>query len=213
MIKYVKLKAQLPNSERPAAIGKPGERIYGTRALDDKVYVVTFLTTDPLYVIDVSDSTDPFIAGELEVPGFLDYLHPVSNGRLLGIGESASTTSEGDAGWGGWYQGLRLSLFDLADPSEPTLINALEFGDRGTNSDLFRDFHALAWLDQADGSSEFAVNESGLSEISSALLSNGTRYDDNARTVLSSYGNAWFYDRGELYYAEADSPTGLLPSQ
>lgn len=153
----LKLQAQLPNAKRPNAIGGPGEQIYGTRLVGDKMYVVTFLTTDPLYVIDVSNAADPYIAGELKVPGFSDYLHPVPGDRLLGIGKSASMFEDGDEGRGGWYQGLRLSLFDVADPSRPKLINALEYGDRGSSSDVLHDVHALAWLNTANGGSEFAL--------------------------------------------------------
>ncbi|MGB0865537.1 MAG: beta-propeller domain-containing protein, partial [Granulosicoccaceae bacterium] len=151
------LVAQLPNENRTGAIGKPGERIYGTRAVGDRVYVVTFLNTDPLYVIDVSDAADPFVAGELEVPGFSDYLHPLGDGLLVGIGKSASAAQEGDESRGGWYQGLRLSLFDVSEPSNPSLINALEYGDRGTDTDLFSDFHALAWRNTSSESAEFAL--------------------------------------------------------
>lgn len=236
------LKAQLPNNARSQSIGKPGERIYGTRVLGDRIYVVTFLTTDPLYVIDVSNPGDPFIAGELEVPGFSDYLHPIGDDLLLGVGKSASSDEAGDEGRGGWYQGLRLSLFDVADASNPALVNALEYGDRGSSSDLFSDFHALAWLDKPDGSAEFAlpvdlyqhgsspeypwqqggfvhralyrftVDSSGLREHSQALLSSAESYEHNGRTVLSSDGRAWFYDRGELYFSSPSNPALLQPS-
>lgn len=237
------LKAQLPNSTRSQSIGKPGERIYGTRVLGDRIYVVTFLTTDPLYVIDVSNPADPFIAGELEVPGFSDYLHPVGDGLLLGVGKSASSDEAGDEGRGGWYQGLRLSLFDVSDASRPTLVNALEYGDRGSSSDLFSDFHALAWLDKPDGSAEFAlpvdlyqhgsspeypwqhgdfvhrglyrftVDGSGLREHSQALLGSAESDERNGRSVLSSDGRTWFYDRGELYFSSPSNPALLQPSQ
>ena len=236
------LKAQLPNSARSQSIGKPGERIYGTRVLGDRVYVVTFLTTDPLYVIDVSNPADPFIAGELEVPGFSDYLHPVGDDLLLGVGKSASSDGVGDEGRGGWYQGLRLSLFDVSDASNPTLVNALEYGDRGSSSDLFSDFHALAWLDKSDGRAEFALpvdlyqygsspeypwqhgdfvhrglyrftaDSSGLREHSQALLGSAESGERNGRSVLSSDGRAWFYDRGELYFSSPSNPTLLQPS-
>lgn len=236
------LKAQLPNSARSQSIGKPGDRIYGTRVLGDRIYVVTFLTTDPLYVIDVSNPADPFIAGELEVPGFSDYLHPVGDDLLLGVGKSASSDEAGDQGRGGWYQGLRLSLFDVSDASNPTLVNALEYGDRGSSSDLFSDFHALAWLGKSDGSAEFAlpvdlyqhgsspeypwqhgdfvhrglyrftVDSSGLREHSQALLGSAENYERNGRSVLSSDGRVWFYDRGELYFSSPSNPTLLQPS-
>jgi len=239
------LQSALPNKQRPAAIGKPGERIYGTRAVGDRMYVVTFLTTDPLYVIDVSDATDPFIAGELEVPGFSDYLHPVGEDLLLGIGKAAaSANGDGDASRGGWYQGLRLSLFDVSDASNPSLVNALEYGDRGTSSDMFSDFHAFAWLKDEDNDDKgtfalpvniykhdvlpakpsqfgafshralfrFGVDASGVKELSVASKGGTSNYLNNGRTVLSSAGDTWFYDDGELFFASAAQPSVLLKS-
>lgn len=235
--------AHLPNSNNPQSIGKPGERIHGTRVVGDRVYVVTFLTTDPLYIVNVSNPESPFIAGEVEVPGFSDYLHPVGESLLLGIGKSASGNGTGDDGRGGWYQGLRLSLFDVADASNPSLINALEYGDRGSSSDLFQDFHALAWMPTSADSAQlalpidlyqhskapsspwqqgefvhrglysFAVDDTGLREISTALVGSPQGFTRNGRVVLSSSGDAWFFDDGELYYADAESPSLLLPSQ
>lgn len=236
------IRAELPNDSRPAAIGKPGERIYGTRVVDDRVYVVTFLTTDPLYVIDISDSFDPYIAGELEVPGFSDYLHPISSDLLLGIGKSAQTAGDGDSGRGGWYQGLRLSLFDVSDPAAPALINALEYGDRGSSTDVFSDVHALAWLQtDADaarfalpvnlyrhaspptdpwqhgdfvhrGLYQFSVDSTGLREQGVALLPQSQQWLSQGRPILSNSGEAWFFDAGELYHAAPSAPATLLPS-
>ena len=78
--------ATLPNARRPDPIGKPNEDLYGVRFLGDRAYLVTFERTDPLYVIDLSDHGDPRIAGELEVTGFSDFLHPVTDELLLGLG-------------------------------------------------------------------------------------------------------------------------------
>lgn len=238
----LEVRAVLPNDNRPAAIGKPGERIYGTRVVDGRVYVVTFLTTDPLYVIDISDSFDPFIAGELEVPGFSDYLHPISSELLLGIGKSALASGGGDSGRGGWYQGLRLSLFDVSDPAEPALINALEYGDRGSSTDVFQDFHALAWL-QTDAQSasfalpvnmhrhlsppsdpwqhgdfahralyRFSVDSAGLREQAVALLPPSQQWRSQGRPILSTGGDAWLFDAGEFYHAAPSAPGTLVPS-
>ena len=54
--------AQLPNAERPEPIGKPGEARYASRFVGDRAYLVTFRVTDPLYVVDLSDAADPFVA-------------------------------------------------------------------------------------------------------------------------------------------------------
>ena len=76
----------LPNANRPAAIGKPGEQIFAVKFIGPRAYVVTFRRTDPLYVLDLSNPADPKTVGELEIPGYSDYLFPVGDGLLLGVG-------------------------------------------------------------------------------------------------------------------------------
>lgn len=82
--------ATLPNSAYPAEIGKPDEALYGVRFFGDKLYLVTFETTDPLYVIDLRNHFIPRVAGELEIPGFSDFLHPVNDELLLGLGQNGT---------------------------------------------------------------------------------------------------------------------------
>ena len=109
----LKTLSYLPNARRPEKIGKPNELLYGTRFVGDKLYAVTFKKTDPLYAIDLSNPLDPRITGELEIPGFSDYLHPLPGGLLLGFGkDSVPADSTGDAQWA-WFQGLQLTLFDV----------------------------------------------------------------------------------------------------
>ncbi|MGF1525853.1 MAG: beta-propeller domain-containing protein [Candidatus Competibacterales bacterium] len=142
--------ATLPNEQRPDPIGKPGERLYGVRYNGQRAYLVTFRIIDPLYIVDLSDPQDPFIAGELAVPGYADYLQVVGDGLLLGVGKDAVPDPEGEFR-GAWYQGLQLTLIDVADPRAPTLLERLVIGGRGTETDLFQDHHALAWLPPANG--------------------------------------------------------------
>jgi hypothetical protein len=73
--------------------------------------VVTFRQIDPLYTLDLSAPTAPRVAGELELPGYSAYLHPVGDGLLLGIGQEA--TADGRA------QGTQVSLFDVSDLAHP----------------------------------------------------------------------------------------------
>ncbi len=100
-------------------LGK-GERIYAVRFLGDVGYVVTFRQIDPLYVLDLSDPTHPVLDGELKIPGYSAYLHPVGEGLLLGVGQDA--TLEGRT------QGTKLSLFDVSDPTNPREISSLPIG-------------------------------------------------------------------------------------
>ena len=114
-----------PSGTDLVQIGKVGglgltEQIYAVRFLGTQGYVVTFRQTDPLYVIDLADPTNPRVTGELKIPGYSAYLHPVGDGLLLGVGQSADLS--------GFTQGTQLSLFDVSDPTNPQLISSLPIG-------------------------------------------------------------------------------------
>lgn len=117
----------------------PGEWIYSVRFLGDTGYLVTFFKTDPLFVIDFSCPTSPTLLGELEITGYSDYLHPLGDQQLLGIGKDA--VPAGETWW--WYQGVKLSLFNTTNPCEPTERARLVLGVRGTDSEALRDHKAV----------------------------------------------------------------------
>ena len=96
------------------------EQIYAVRFVGDLAYVVTFRQIDPLYVIDLTDPANPVEAGELKIPGYSAYLHPVGDGLLLGVGQDATDT--------GRTTGTQLSLFDVSDPTDPQRISTLPIG-------------------------------------------------------------------------------------
>src|SRR3954451_20938896 len=103
-------------------------------------YVVTFRQTDPLYAVDPTDPAHPAVAGELKIPGYGAYLHPLADGRLIGVGQAA----EGN----GRIQGLQVSLFDVSDPSRPTRIATKQLGQNYSSSEAESDPHAfLYWPD------------------------------------------------------------------
>lgn len=143
--------SHLPNAARPEPIGKPGERLYAARFVGERAYLVTFRVIDPLYVVDLSAPTDPRLAGSLELPGYAAYLHPLSDTLVLGVGKDAVPDGGVGDGRGAWFQGLKLALFDVSDPAAPRLADSLVLGERGTESDLLFDHHALAWLPAAPG--------------------------------------------------------------
>ncbi|MEU4780655.1 beta-propeller domain-containing protein [Micromonospora sp. NPDC023633] len=93
----------------------PGERIYSVRFLGGSAYVVTFRRTDPLYAVDLTDPTAPRVTGELKITGYSAYLHPLPEGRLLGVGQEADRR--------GRTQGLQVSLFDVRDPARPARLD------------------------------------------------------------------------------------------
>lgn len=98
----------------------PGEQIQAVRYLGDLATVVTFRQTDPLYVLDLGDPAAPRLVGELKVPGFSTYLHPVGDDRLLGLGMEADLD--------GRVTGMQASLFDLSDLSAPLQTSRLQLG-------------------------------------------------------------------------------------
>lgn len=134
--------ATLPNSNQPAAIGKPNEDIYAVRFIGDRGYIVTYQKTDPLYVIDLSTVTSPVIAGELHIEGYSDYLHPIGEQYLIGIGKSAIV--EGDIAW---YQGVQVGMFDVNDITAPSLIKQISIGSRGTETEVSYNHKAFSFLE------------------------------------------------------------------
>ena len=89
----------------------PGESVYAVRFMGERLYVVTFLQVDPLFVIDLSDAAAPTLLGQLKIPGYSDYLHPLNASHLIGVGKDAEVT--------GRVLGLKLALFDASDVSNP----------------------------------------------------------------------------------------------
>jgi len=116
----------------------PGETIYSARFMGERGYLVTFKQVDPLFVIDLSDPYNPEVLGYLKVTGYSDYLHPYDETHIIGIGKETT-----DAGEFAWYQGVKISLFDVSDVSNPREISKVEIGDRGTDSPVLWDHKAF----------------------------------------------------------------------
>jgi len=111
-----------------------GERVYAVRFVGDTGYVVTFKQIDPLYTVDLSDPAHPKVLGELELPGFSAYLHPVDNGTLLGVGQYVD----------GSVDGTQISLFDVANPAHPAQLARATLGSGYSEAEA--DHHAfLFW--------------------------------------------------------------------
>ena len=137
--------ATLPNSNRPDKIGKPDESLYGVRFFGDTLYLVTFETIDPLYVLDLSNPEEPIIAGELMVPGFSDFLHSVNDGLLLGLGADE--------------EGLvKLELFNVEDMNAPYSLGTHTLGRGGWSySEARYNRHAFTYQQYDDSSDRFAI--------------------------------------------------------
>lgn len=102
------------------AFGDPGETIFATRFLGDRGYVVTFRQVDPLIVVDLSNPEKPKVLGDLHIPGFSDYIHPLGEHQLLTIGQDADES--------GFQSGVALQIFDVSDPGAPKLTHKEAFG-------------------------------------------------------------------------------------
>ena len=117
-----------------------GESIYSARFMGNRCYLVTFKKVDPLFVIDLTNPSEPKVLGELKITGYSDYLHPYDENHVIGIGKEAVAAEEGDFAW---YQGVKISLFDVSDVANPKEIAKYEIGDRGTDSPVLNDHKAF----------------------------------------------------------------------
>jgi uncharacterized secreted protein with C-terminal beta-propeller domain len=148
--------ATLPNEQRPNEIGKPNEDLYGVRFLGDTLYLVTFERTDPLYVLDLSDATDPMIAGELSVPGFSDFLHPVNDQLLLGLGQDEN-------------RAVKLELFNVANIESPYSLGTVTLAPEASwsRSEARYNHHAFTYQAISESTDRFSIPLSlGLSDES-----------------------------------------------
>jgi uncharacterized secreted protein with C-terminal beta-propeller domain len=125
----------------------PGEQIYAARFMGERGYLVTYVKIDPLFTLDLSDPTAPHVAGELKVPGYSDYIHPLGDDHLITVGKDTRLVEEDNMAW---YQGVQLSIFDVSDFSRPTLLHSTVIGDRGTQTEASYNHKAFTFWDEHD---------------------------------------------------------------
>ena len=116
-----------------------GENIYSVRFMGNRAYMVTFVQTDPLFVIDLEDPTNPYVLGELKIPGFSNYLHPYDETHIIGFGQD---TEENEFG-GVITTGMKMALFDVSNPNNPIEMFSEKIGESGTYSELLNNHKAL----------------------------------------------------------------------
>lgn len=115
------------------------EKIYSVRFIGKIGYIVTFKQIDPLFVIDLSDPTNPEIKGELKIPGYSSYLHPYDDTHIIGIGYN---TKENDYG-GTVNKNMKMSMFDVSDLENPKEIFNIDIGDEYSYSEITSNHKAL----------------------------------------------------------------------
>ena len=118
----------------------PGEAFYAARFMGDRAYLVTFQRMDPLFVIGLQDPRQPKVLGQLDIPGVSDYLQPYDETHLIGFGKSSTNVTWENAAL---FQGLKLSFFDVTDPSHPIDTSDYLAGDRGSDSPALTDHKSV----------------------------------------------------------------------
>jgi uncharacterized secreted protein with C-terminal beta-propeller domain len=108
-----------------------GQRVYAVRFVGDTAYVVTFRQVDPLHVANLSDPADPELRGELKLPGFSSYLHPLGPDRILGVGEEDGA--------------VKAVVFDVSDPRSPEVAADVHVDERWN---AVRDTHRAFLIDR-----------------------------------------------------------------
>ena len=172
-------KRGLPITGHLNGLGK-NEQIYSVRYIGDKGYVVTFRRIDPFYVIDLSDAANPKVAGELKIPGFSSYLHPIDENTILGLGREGNQT--------------KISLFDVSDPTNPLEVQKMLFDKytqaihdhkafrfRSSDNTLILPFYS--YISYKNFETEFKLldlNVNGISEI------NSVKHLENSPTISRS---------------------------
>jgi len=144
-VTVLKLPSSGSNSSSMEIVGQAtgmgaGERIYAARFIKEKGYVVTFRQIDPFYTLDLSDPTNPKVVGELKIPGFSNYLHPVSDDLILALGQDANDR--------GVVQGLQIALFDVSNFTDPQQVQ--KYVEKGySSSDAQYDHKAFRYLPES----------------------------------------------------------------
>jgi uncharacterized secreted protein with C-terminal beta-propeller domain len=151
-----------------------GEKIYSVRFMGERGYIVTFKLVDPLIVLGLKDPKNISILGQLKIPGYSNYLHPVDENHIIGFGKDAIEV-DGRA----YYMGMKIALFDVSDVKNPVQKFSEEIGDRGTDSEILNNHKALLYS-QSNKILAFPINVCKLS---------GEKYDNYG---LPAYGKKEF---------------------
>ena len=125
-----------------------GERMYASRFIGDRAYLVTYKTMDPLFVFDLSDEKSPKVLGELKIPGYSTYLHPYDDNHIIGIGMETEEIVNKDINGrvistSDRVIGMKMALFDVSNVNNPTQVSQVVIGDSRTTSAILTNPKAL----------------------------------------------------------------------
>jgi inhibitor of cysteine peptidase len=178
----------------------PGERIFAVRFMGNKGYIVTFRQVDPLFVLDLSDATAPKITGELKVPGFSNFLYPIGENLILGVGQGSTDIYSKDVAGneiviGTRLTGIKFSIFDVSDQGKPEELQTYTVGDNGSYSEILNNHKALM-MDQTDKILAFEA-----SLMDSVSNSNPSAYNYFTGAVVLTYdAQTGFKEQGRIAY-------------
>jgi inhibitor of cysteine peptidase len=190
-----------------------GEQIYSVRFMGDKGYIVTYRTIDPLFVFDLSDPKSPKVTGELKIPGFSNYLHPVGENLILGIGQETYEIYKKDSTGkeivvGTRQGGIKLSLFDVSDMGKPKEISNYVLGDSGSYTEAFYN-HKSVMFDKTNNNVVFDayITDTSNNWSQGAAVINLNNNAINLKGILEYiqpevYGNYIPYGRRNLYIGD-----------
>ncbi|MFT5871384.1 MAG: inhibitor of cysteine peptidase [Clostridium sp.] len=157
-----------------------GEQIYSVRFMNDRAYIVTFMMTDPLFVIDLKNPTSPKVLGELKIPGFTNYLHPYDETHLIGFGMDSTVINEGGMDRAK-TKGMKIAIFDVSDVSKPVQQFMTTIGGAGTYSEVLNNHKALLF-------------SKGKNLLALPVTENNYNYDNNTNISEQSYQGAYIYN-------------------
>ncbi len=133
-----------------------GEEIYSVRFMGKVGYVVTYKQIDPLFVIDLSDTHNPQIKGELKIPGYSSYLHPYDETHVIGIGYNTKINQYG----GTENTTIKMSMFDVSDLENPKEMFKISIGERKSSSEIISNHKALFYNKEKNLIGFPAINDS-----------------------------------------------------
>ena len=183
-----------------------GERIYSARFMGEKAYVVTFKEVDPLFVIDLSEPTAPTVLGELKIPGFSNYLHPISDTHLVGIGyDTVVKVDEYTKEPFIQTKGMKLALFDVSDLANPKEQDAVIIGGRGTYSEV-QHAHKALFRDPTNNLYGFpVVMYEDVGEYETKFIGSGAQvYRVTVEDGITLAGDLVNYSVGDMQYEDWD---------
>jgi hypothetical protein len=176
----------------------PEERIYSSRFMDDKLYLVTFKQIDPFFVIDLSTDT-PKILGALKIPGFSNYLQPFDENHIIGIGRDTKQNE-----WGGVQSnGVKISMFDVSDFSNPKETDTIVIGDSSIDSEALYN-HKAFLLDKQKNVMSIPIKGSGPVIFDTVNSSLGYNNSWNGFFVYG-FDKYEFVEKGKISHSVGDN--------